>query len=74
MPIIKLTTWKSENIEKKQSLLKKLTHTLHEETGVPLDKISVYMEEVEPSLWADAGVTGDDTEFQSKSRRKAYDG
>ncbi|QUM86707.1 MULTISPECIES: tautomerase family protein [unclassified Moritella] len=72
MPIINVTTWKSDDKEMKKKLLQELTKTTHEVTGAPLDKITVYIQEIERSEWAEAGVTGDDTNFPIESRRKTY--
>lgn len=72
MPIINVTTWKSDDKEMKKKLLQKLTKTTHEVTGAPLDKITVYIQEIERSEWAEAGITGDDSNFPIESRRKTY--
>jgi 4-oxalocrotonate tautomerase len=71
MPIIKLTMWPVEQ-DKKTQLMQNMTKLFHEETGVPLDKISMYIEEVQPNNWSDAGVVGTDPEFKEKSRRLKY--
>lgn len=72
MPVVEISTFKINDQEKAETLLKEMTATLHRVTGVPLDKISVYLNEIEPSRWADAGVVGSDPEFQTLSRRKNY--
>jgi len=73
MPIIHISTFKIADQKKAQVLLEEITATMHRVTGVPLDKISAYLTEVEPSRWADAGVLGTDPLFQTLSRRKAYE-
>ncbi|RCV88368.1 tautomerase family protein [Billgrantia montanilacus] len=73
MPIIHISTFKMADQEKAQSLLEEVTAAMHRVTGVPLDKISAYLTEVEPYRWTDAGVLGSDPTFQTRSRRKSYD-
>ena len=71
MPVISVITWPTPS-EKKIKLMEELTRVVHETTGAPLDKITVYVQEVEQENWADAGVVGADPEFAIKSRRKGY--
>lgn len=71
MPVINVITWPTP-IEQKAKLLEELTRVVHETTGAPLDKITVYVQEVAQDSWADAGVIGTDSEFATKSRRKDY--
>ncbi|HAA45465.1 tautomerase family protein [Halomonas sp. NPDC076908] len=72
MPVIHISTFKIADQEKAQALLEEVTAAMHRVTGVPLDKISAYLTEVEPSRWADAGILGSDPTFQTQSRRKTY--
>ncbi len=72
MPVIQISTFKMADEAKAKELLQELTATMHRVTGVPLDKISAFLTEVEPNRWADAGVIGSDPEFQVKSRRRSY--
>jgi 4-oxalocrotonate tautomerase len=69
MPIVNVTTWKSDNTEVKVKLIRELTKTVHQVTGAPLDKITVYLQEIDKQFWAEAGITGDDPEFPTLSRR-----
>lgn len=73
MPVIHISTFKMADQDKAQTLLEEVTAAMHRVTGVPLDKISAYMTEVEPSRWSDAGVLGTDPDFQTLSRRKSYE-
>lgn len=72
MPTIHISTFKIADQKKAQQLLEEVTAALHRVTGIPLDKISAYLTEVEPSRWADAGILGSDPGFQKLSRRKFY--
>lgn len=72
MPIINVTTWKNSEPATKKRLLDGLTRVTHEVTGAPLDKITVFIQEVPQSDWAEAGIPGDDPEFRNKSRRQTY--
>ncbi|WP_120635069.1 tautomerase family protein [Ruegeria sp. EL01] len=73
MPVIQISTFKMEDPQKAAMLLEEVTAAMHRVTGVPLDKISVFLNEVEPSRWADAGVVGSHPDFQTLSRRKTYE-
>ncbi|WP_280568390.1 tautomerase family protein [Chromohalobacter sp. 296-RDG] len=73
MPIIHISTFKMTDQKKAKVLLEEVTAAMHRVTGVPLDKISAYLTEVEPFRWTDAGVLGSDPKFQIRSRRKSYD-
>lgn len=73
MPVIHVSTFKMADEAKAKELLCELTAAMHKVTGVPLDKISAFLTEVDPGRWADAGVLGDDPDFQTKSRRKSYE-
>lgn len=72
MPVIQISTFKMADQQKAEALLHEVTAAMHRVTGVPLDKISVFLTEVDPARWADAGVVGTHPEFQNLSRRKAY--
>lgn len=73
MPVIQISTFKINDQAKAEALLKEVTDAMHRVTGVPLDKISAYLVETDPSRWADAGVIGSDPHFQTLSRRKTYE-
>ncbi len=73
MPVINITMWESDDISMKQKLIKEVTRTAHTIIGCPLDKISVYIQEVPNTLWGDAGILGDDPEFATSSRRQKYE-
>lgn len=70
MPIIHVTTWPTSS-EVKEKLLKSLTKAVHEVTGAPLDKITVYISEIDKNSWSEAGILGSDPQFPTKSRLKA---
>jgi 4-oxalocrotonate tautomerase len=53
-------------------LLRNITRVVHETTGAPLDKITVYVQEVAPADWADAGSIGSEKDFAQASRRQQY--
>lgn len=74
MPVVQISTFRISDQQKAEALLREVTAAVHRVTGIPLDKISTYLNEIEPSRWADAGVIGSDPDFQTKSRRLAYDG
>jgi len=73
MPVVQISTFKIADQQKAEALLKEVTAAVNRTLGVPLDKISTYLHEVEPSRWADAGVIGSDPGFQTKSRRISYE-
>lgn len=73
MPVVQIATFEMKNQEKAEELLTEMTATMHRVTGIPLDKISIYLSEISPSRWADAGVVGSAPDFPAKSRRKAYE-
>lgn len=72
MPIINITTWPTPE-EVKKNVMEKITKLLHEETGAPLDKITVFFNEIEKNNWAEGGILGSDPDFREKSRRKTFD-
>ncbi len=72
MPVIHIATWPIADDSCVRALVEDVTRAVHSATGAPLDKISVYLTEVAPSRWADAGVLGTDPEFGRTSRRLAY--
>jgi 4-oxalocrotonate tautomerase len=74
MPVIQITTWPIEDEARAHSLVENVTHVVHEALGAPLDKISVYVTEVPPSRWGDAGILGSDASFPRTSRRLTYEG
>lgn len=74
MPVVQISTFKIADQQKAEALLREVTAAVNRVTGIPLDKISTYLNEIEPARWADAGVIGSDPDFQTKSRRLAYDG
>lgn len=69
MPIIRVTTWKSDNQEMKEKLVRELTRTVHETTGAPLAKITVFIEEIPNTQWAEAGVMGCEPDFLQRSTK-----
>ena len=71
MPIINITTWSTPS-DIKQKLITEVTKTVHEVSGAPLDKITVYVQEIAKDSWGEAGVLGSDPEFPTKSRRSSY--
>lgn len=73
MPIINITTWPTPE-DVKQSVMEKITQLVHRETGAPLDKITVYFQEIERRNWSEAGILGSDEAFPVQSRRKTYGG
>lgn len=71
MPIISITTWPTPK-ETQQLMMQEITKVVHKISGAPLDKITVYIQEIIPSSWSEAGASGDSPEFQIKSRRLTY--
>jgi len=72
MPVVHVATWPVKDEDTVRSLVEGVTRVVHETTGAPLDKIAVYVTEVSPSRWAEAGVLGSDPDFKESSRRLAY--
>ncbi len=72
MPIINITTWPTA-VEVKQKMMEDITRVVHEISGAPLDKITVFVQEIEKNSWSDAGVVGTNADFPKKSRRINYD-
>ena len=70
MPIIKVTTWEGQDDSEARELLVELTKTTRRVTGAPLDKISVFIEEIPKNRWAEAGSLGSDADFPIASRRQ----
>ncbi|WP_082537504.1 MULTISPECIES: tautomerase family protein [unclassified Aureimonas] len=73
MPVVQIATFEMKSQEKAEELLLEVTATVHRVTGIPLDKISVYLTEIVPARWADAGIVGSSPDFALKSRRKSYE-
>ncbi|MBK5933700.1 4-oxalocrotonate tautomerase [Rhodovulum imhoffii] len=73
MPVVQIATFAMDDQQKAEELLTEMTATMHRVTGIPLDKISVYLTEIQPARWADAGVVGSDPDFRTASRRMDYD-
>lgn len=48
MPVIQISTFKMADQQKAEELLAEVTAAMHRVTGVPLDKISAFLTEVEP--------------------------
>ncbi|MER6214188.1 4-oxalocrotonate tautomerase family protein [Streptomyces sp. NPDC048387] len=69
MPIISVTTWDGQDDAQAQELMEELTRTVRRVTGVPLDKITVYVQEVPRNRWAEGGALGSDPKFPELSRR-----
>jgi 4-oxalocrotonate tautomerase len=72
MPVIHIATWPLKDEDVVRGLVEGITRVVHESTGAPLHKISVYITEVAPSRWCDAGVLGSDPQFRDRSRRASY--
>lgn len=70
MPFISITTWPTLGDEKSQTLIEALTHTVHEVTGAPLDKIVVVINEIPATRWGEGGVLGSNPAFSELSRRR----
>ncbi len=68
MPIVNITTWPTP-IEKKHKLIKEITRVVRDITGAPLNKITVYVQEINPDNWADGGVIGTDPSFREKTQQ-----
>jgi 4-oxalocrotonate tautomerase len=49
--------------------MEELTRTVRRVTGAPLDKITVYIQEVPRNRWAEGGALGSDPKFPELSRR-----
>lgn len=73
MPVIHIVSWPIQDECVARALIEGVTRVVHDATGAPLDKISVYITEVPPSRWGDAGVLGSAPQFREKSRRLAYE-
>jgi len=69
MPILSMTTWPNQTDEKCRELIEELTATVHRVTGAPLDKITVYLNEIPRNRWGEGGVLGSNPEFARLSRR-----
>jgi 4-oxalocrotonate tautomerase len=70
MPIVSVTTWPGED-GKAQELMEELTRTVQRVTGAPLDKITVYINEIPKNRWSEGGALGTNPEFGELSRRQA---
>lgn len=70
MPIITVTTWDGQTDDQARALIEALTWATREATGAPLDKITVYMQEIPRNRWAEAGSLGSDDDFAVASRRQ----
>ncbi|MFD7835692.1 4-oxalocrotonate tautomerase family protein [Streptomyces sp. NPDC059761] len=69
MPIISVTTWDGQDDAQCRELMEELTRTVRKVTGAPLDKITVYVQEVPRNRWTEGGALGSDPEFPMLSRR-----
>lgn len=72
MPVVQISIWPAKDESQITGLVEDVTRAVHQHTGAPLDKITVYVSEVSPTRWADGGVLGSDADFPEKSRRQAY--
>lgn len=70
MPIINVTTWDGQTDEQARQLMTALTKTMKDVTGAPLDKITVYIQEIPRNRWAEAGSLGSDPDFPIASRQQ----
>ncbi|ROP35828.1 tautomerase family protein [Saccharothrix texasensis] len=68
MPIVSVTTWPGSD-DQTRRLAQEPTKTVREVTGAPMDKITVYVQEVPRERWAEGGVLGTDPDFAAPSRR-----
>lgn len=73
MPVIHIASWPIRDESVARVLVEGVTRVVHDATGAPLDKISVYITEVSPSRWGDAGMLGSAPQFSEKSRRLTYE-
>lgn len=73
MPIVSVTTWPGKTDEECKTLVEELTATVRRVTGAPLDKITVYIQEIPRNRWAEGGALGDDPDFAQLSRRVTAD-
>ncbi|MTD28853.1 2-hydroxymuconate tautomerase [Erwinia sorbitola] len=73
MPFVNISTWKMNDEDQVKKMMEAVTLAVHQTSGAPLDKISVIITEINPSRWSDAGVSGNDPQFPTKSRRKSYE-
>lgn len=71
MPIVNITTWPTPQ-PVKEKVMQEITKVIHDITGAPLDKITVYFQEIEKQSWSEAGILGSDETFPIESRRKEY--
>ncbi|MER7916527.1 MULTISPECIES: tautomerase family protein [unclassified Streptomyces] len=71
MPILSMTTWPNQTDEKCQELIEELTATVHRVIGAPLDKITVFIQEIPQNRWGEGGVLGTNPGFAELSRRRA---
>lgn len=71
MPIVNITTWPTEPAIKR-NLMEEITRVINQKTGAPLDKITVYFNEIDPNNWSEGGSIGSDVDFKEKSRRLHY--
>lgn len=72
MPVVNIVTWPVNDDIAAKNLVADITKSVHKNTGAPLDKISVYITEVSPAHWGDAGILGTDPDFPTRSRRQHY--
>lgn len=73
MPVIHVATWPLKTEDSVRAMVEGITQVVHEASGAPLNKISVYITEVSPTRWGDAGVLGSDPDFRERSRRTHYE-
>ena len=73
MPIVSVTTWPGKTDEESKTLVEELTATVRRVTGAPLDKITVFIQEIPRNRWAEGGALGDDPDFARLSRRLTED-
>ena len=71
MPLISITTWPTPD-DKKREMMEAITQVVHTIGGAPLDKITVYIQEIERHNWSEAGVLGSAEDFPTSSRRLTY--
>jgi 4-oxalocrotonate tautomerase len=70
MPIVSVTTWPNQTDEQCRELIEELTSTVRRVTGAPLDKITVYIQEIPRNRWGEGAALGSDPRFAELSRRR----
>lgn len=69
MPILNVDLMYSYSKEQKKKLIHDLTASTHELLKIPAEKIIVVLNEYKPDEWGRAGITPEDTRFETLSRK-----